>query len=53
VKTFDGVTSDAQDRELPKLLAVGAEVTVVYGTDGVDLLMDDLVNGAKLKERYR
>lgn len=36
VKTIDGVLSSAQEREHKRLLAVGAQVDTIYGEEGVD-----------------
>lgn len=42
VKTTDGKTSPAQDREIERLLDNGAIVTVVYGSEGVDRFIKKL-----------
>lgn len=42
VKTLGGKVSPWQEREIARLRAVGADVTVVYGQDGVDSFINEV-----------
>jgi len=54
VKTIDGSFKPGQEREHNRLREKGALVCTVYGKEGVDKLIDDLMRFNKpLAEHYR
>lgn len=42
VKTVDGKLEPSQEREIPRLIKLGADVYEVYGRKGVDLFINHL-----------
>lgn len=53
VKTTDGEKSPTQIREQERLSELNCIVTTVYGSEGVDSYISDVLWGRPVKEEYR